>query len=232
MTNAATISSVLDEFLQAQQERLAPRTFATYGAVIGLLRSFLDTYGYQSLSETEHQQWQAAYDAGDEEAFCRLFGPQQILDGMGEFLGYFMVRKVIAGQELLRGAGTVTKKLAGWMAEQGYVNPGAAGVAVGMASEATRDLPRAERLARQLEEVRRTRLDPATLDALDDEDYIEDYLMIERVEPGALWFEGRIGSVPVPESAAELAQPGWSITLTLARSAGRWHIVEVGNVYP
>lgn len=230
MTSAPTISSVLERFLQAQQDRLAPRTFGTYADVIGLLRSFLDNYGYQSLSEAEREQWQAAYDAGDEEAFCRLFGPEQILDGMGEFLGYFMVRKVIAGQELLRGASTVTKKLAGWMAEQGYVNPGAAGVAVGMASEARRDLPRAERLARQLsEEARRTRLDPATLG---EDDYVEDHLMIERVEPGALWFEGRIGPVPVPEAAAKLAQPGWSVTLVLARSAGRWHIVEVGNVYP
>jgi len=34
MTSAPTISSVLEEFLKAQQDRLAPRTFATYADVI------------------------------------------------------------------------------------------------------------------------------------------------------------------------------------------------------
>ncbi len=29
---------------------------------------------------------------------------------------------------------------------------------------------------------------------LDDRDYVDDYLVIERVEPGALWFEGEIGA--------------------------------------
>jgi hypothetical protein len=37
-------------------------------------------------------------------------------------LGYFMVRKVIAGPSLLRTAGTVTKKLAAWLAAQGYAD--------------------------------------------------------------------------------------------------------------
>jgi len=34
-----------------------------------------------------------------------------------------MVRKVIAGQELLRAPGTVTGKLVTWLAARGYIEP-------------------------------------------------------------------------------------------------------------
>jgi len=44
--------------------------------------------------------------------FCDIFGPEHILSSIDEFLGYFMVRKVIAGKALLRTAGTTTKRLA------------------------------------------------------------------------------------------------------------------------
>lgn len=49
-----------------------------------------------------------AFNAGNEEAFVRLFGPDKIVEALGEFLDYSMIRKVMAGEELLRAAGTVT----------------------------------------------------------------------------------------------------------------------------
>jgi hypothetical protein len=73
-----------------------------------------------------------------------------------------------------------------------------------------------EKLSRLLFEQART---TTTIDvhALDDDDYVEDYLMIDRIEPGALWFEGDIGPVKVPKAASEIAQPGWSVNVVLAR---------------
>ena len=53
---------------------------------------------------------------------------------------------------------------------------------------------------------------------------------IDRVEPGSIWFEGT-GPVNVAKAATDLAQPGWSVNVVLARLGGSWHIVEVGNVY-
>ncbi len=67
---------------------------------------------------------------------------------------------------------------------------------------------------------------------LDDEDYVEDYLFIDRVEPGAPWFEGGIGPVAVPAGGSELARPGWSVSIVLGRKGATWHILEVGNAYP
>lgn len=61
-----------------------------------------------------------------------------------------MIRKVMAGDELLRAAGTVTKRLAGWLGEHGYLEPAEVADAVERGGDAARDLPRAEKLSRLL----------------------------------------------------------------------------------
>lgn len=223
------IDAVLGEFLAEQEKRLAPRTFRNYADVVHLLRDCLNGYGHQSLDAAERERFEAAFEH-DEEAFVHVFGPEKIAENLGEFLDYFMIRKVMAGEELLRAAGTVIKKLATWLGEHGYLDAGAVEVAVERGGDAARDLPKAEKLSRLLfEQARRSSIDVHTLD---DDDYVEDYLMIGRVGPGALWFEGGIGPVKVPNAASDIAQPGWSVNIVLGRAGKRWHVLEVGNVYP
>src|SRR5262249_53766875 len=79
--------------------------------------------------------------------FCEIFGPEYILPNVGEFLGYFMVRKVMAGPALLRAAGTVTKKLAAWLAEQGYADAATVERAKERGAAGARDPPKADALA-------------------------------------------------------------------------------------
>jgi hypothetical protein len=50
--------------------------------------------------------------------------------------------------------------------------------------------------------------------------------------PGKIWFEGDVGPFSVPPKASDLARPGWSAFVTAAKAAGRWHLLEVGAVYP
>ena len=94
MPERETIDKVLEVFLREQRSRLSDRTYRNYEDVIRLLRDSLDAYGYTSLSKAEAKRWQQAFDAGDEEAFCHLFGPEKTPPHLGEFLSYFMVRKV------------------------------------------------------------------------------------------------------------------------------------------
>lgn len=208
-----SIDEILSDFLAVQEQRLAERTFANYRSVVDLLRHCLNGYGHQYLGDDERRRYEAAVDAGDEDAFVHLFGPGKIVEGLGEFLDYFMVRKVMAGEELLRAAGTVTKKLAKWMAANGYLDAAAAGEAVERGTSAARDLPRAERLSRLLfDQAQRGAKDDADVD----DDIVEDYFTIERVEPGALWLTGDVGPLKVTKEASSLAQPGWSVYLVLA----------------
>lgn len=225
-----TIDQVLEDFLAAQHARLAPTTYRRYADVIGLLRDCLNFYGHQALSEPERRRWQHAYDAGQEDAFCSLFGPEKIVVELGGFLGWFMVRKVIAGDDLLRAAGTVSKKLARWLEDQGYVDAEAADDAVQRGSEAAHELPAASRLTDALAELCRDApdLDP---DDLPDEDWIEDSLQITKVEPGKVWLGGH-GPFNVPERASDGAQVGWEVWVVMARQGGRWHLLENGFVYP
>lgn len=229
-TRIPTIDQALDAFLAAKEAAVKPRAFRNYASVIDLLKMSLNGYAYDSLDRSERKRWDKAFEAGDEEAYTRLFGPDKIPEHLGAFLGYFMIRKVAASAELTAAAGRVTKDLAEWLAAQGWIDAGALEEAVERSDDAARDLPRAERLGALLDrQAQRTRIDQA---ALADEDYLEDTLWIERVEPTALWFEGGIGPLPVPAAAAKLAQPGWSLYLVLGREGGAWHVLEVGSVYP
>ncbi len=226
-----TIDEALDEFLEDCRSRVSARTLRTYESVIELLRACLNSYGHQYLSESERAQLDRAYEAGEEEAFCRLFGAEKIADSVGEFLSYFMIRKVAASGDLLRASGTVTGKLMDWLAEHGAVSPEAARDARRQARAAARDLPRAARLASILLDAIGSE-PPVSVETLGAQDYIEDELMISSVEPGSLWFDDDIGPVKVPKTASDLARPGWMISLALGRIRNQWRILEVGNVYP
>jgi len=234
------INRVLEEFLDEQRTRLAPRTLARYVDVLDLLRSHLNGYAHVSLSAPETALFERCYTAEGEEhrEFCDLFGPEKIPENLEDFLGYFMIRKVMAGEDFLQAAGTVTKKLSKWLAGKGYVSPEAADEATETSAAAARDLPRAARAA----QILRDAADRLDIDAaeLAEEDYLEfDHFTIARVEPGRLWLEVREdrktrerGPISAPEPATRWLRPGWTISCALGRVRKSWHLLEVANVYP
>mgnify|MGYP000356639276 CR=1 FL=1 len=222
-----TIDDALAAFLD-RQSGVEPDRFRT--DIVELLRNSLNGYAYEDLDRFERRRWEQAFEAGDEEAFTKLFGPDKIPGHIGAFLSWFMIRKVIGPPELTAAAGLVSRELIEWLGERGWIEPADAADAAERADDAAHELPRAERLGQLLyRQAQRARIDQT---ALADEDYVEDHLTIERVEPTALWFEGGIGPLPVSAAAAKLAQPGWSINLVIGRADGVWHALEVGNVYP
>jgi len=231
-----TIAAVLAQFLADQRERLAPRTFIRYEQVVELLRHSLDGYAYQSLDEADAKLFDRLYNAEDKEhrEFCEIFGPAHILSNIGPFLNYFMVRKVIAGTDLLRAAGTVTKRLATWLTEKGYARSEEASDAAERGAAAMRDLPKAKELASRL---RRFADDQERGDEDDEDDEVEDHFTITRVEHDKVWLEGmldgrELGPIDVPEDISRRCKVGWTISGVVCRVVGRWRIVEAWNVYP
>lgn len=226
-----TISEVLAEYLAAEKDRLAPRTFTKYTDVIELLKRSLNSYAPNNLGATEYALWEKHFNAGGDERkeFCDIFGPKHILPNVGEFLSYFMVRKVMAGTDLLRASGTVTKKLARWLAEHGYVAIDDAALAVEQGADAARDLPAAEKLAAILYDLTAARHVPRESD-------IEGHFRITKVEPDRIWLRDEddghdYGAVPVPETATRLCHVGWTISGAVRRSGKGWCLVEAFNVY-
>jgi hypothetical protein len=115
-----------------------------------------------------------------------------------------------------------------WLEREGFIEADVAAEAAERAQVAARDLPRADRLGELLFDL----AEASGFDSLTEEEIVEDFLPIERVEWGALFFEGGIGPLAVPEEASELAEVGWEVNVVLARTAGGWRLLEVGCIYP
>lgn len=228
-----TVAEVLAQFLTDQRERLAPKTFAQYEHVVELLRQSLDGYAYQALDEPDAKLFDRLYneEGNEHREFCEIFGPAHILPNVGPFLNYFMVRKVIAGKDLLHAAGTVTKRLATWLVEKGYARVEEASDAAERGAAAARDLPKAKELAFRL---RRFAEDQERGD-VDDE--VEDHFTITRVGRDKVWLEGmldgrELGPIDVPKDISRRCKVGWTISGVVGRVVRRWRIVEAWNVYP
>jgi hypothetical protein len=142
-----------------------------------------------------------------------------------------VIRKVIAGKDFMRAAGTVTNKLAAWLAERGYVEAVEAEDARERGATAARDLPKAEELASRL---RRFAEDQ---ERGGEDDEIEDHFTITRVESGKIWLEpllegAELGPINVPEDISTRCKVGWTISGVVGRVRRRWCLVEAWNVYP
>jgi len=233
-----TIEQVFAEFLTEQGKRLKPKTLSKYRSIVSLLRHHLNSYGYEGLPDKEAALFDRLYNAkgSEHKEFCELFGPDKIVGNLSFFLNYFMVRKVMAGAETKRAAGTVTKQFCKWLAEKGHIKSAEAAEGSEAGADAARSLPAAERAAEILADAEDTSFAP---DDLPDKDYMEfDHYTIAKIEPGKLWLEGMlsdestIGPISVPRKATELLQEGWDISCALARIRGKWRLVEVANVYP
>jgi hypothetical protein len=229
-TTTPTIDEILDEFLDQQEARLSPATFPKYASTVELLWMHLNGYGHDGLSETEAERFERAFEDGDEEAFCHLFGPEKIVEQIPHFLYWFMLRKVMARESELRAAATTSRKLVRWLVERSYVDRDDAELALEAAASAHDDLPAADRLSTLLHDHTGGMFGPEP--PREGARVVEDYLTIERAEPGALWFEGGLGPVGVPDEASELAKPGWGLWGALACENGRWRLLEHGIVYP
>jgi hypothetical protein len=219
-----TIAEVFEEFLDDQKARLSPKTLGKYESIISLFTSYLESYwpGH------DQDEYNRTTDQG--ETFSGTFGPEEIMGGYSEFLGYFMPNKVMCGKETMQAAGTVTKKLAKWLAEKGYVED--AGAAVERASEAAKDLPAAQDVLGLLDDY------VATHAPDDYEDEIEDHFWITSIEPGKLWLEPLtmgedvIGPVPVPKQVTQICGEMWDIGGVVVKTGRGWRLLDVWKVSP
>ena len=134
-----TIAQVFEEFLADQKPRISHKTYLKYQSAISLYKMYLESY------------WPGHDGESDKVggSYCDSFGPEDATAGYSEFLGYFMPRKVMCGKETMQAAGTVTKKLAKWLAEKGYVED--TEYEQERAGKAARDLPNARAVVDMLD---------------------------------------------------------------------------------
>lgn len=201
--------------------------------VTDLMTAYLDSYGHTMLGKAELAVWEERYNEAKEGSFCNLFGPTYILEGLEEFLGWFVIRKVILPHDDVARIGPAAGAVVKWLVDCGSVPREVADGARELSAAATRDLPDADRLAELLYWL--GEVSPAE-DVQEYVDWENELAQISRVEPGKLWFRselGEIGPVRAPQAATELARVGWQVSaLAFGRTNIGWVVTEIGNVYP
>jgi hypothetical protein len=219
-----TIDQLFAEFLAERKARLSPKSYSKYDSIIDLYGSYLERYwpGHSG------QDYDAITKAKG--TYCGTYGAEDIPSGFSEFLGYFMPCKVIAGNETMKAAGTVIKKLARWLAEKGYTELDES--AQELVGAAARDLPASQKLLDEL------------CDWLDETGplpsgrEIEGHFIIQRIGPAQIWldptFTGdqEIGPIPLPAKIARVCKVGWDLGGVVARTSKGWRLVEVWNISP
>lgn len=197
-----------------------------------LFMDCMNGYAHQSLSRDEEELFDQYYnlEGKDHKEFCQLFGPDKITENVGEFVGYFLIRKVMMPGDQMAEAATVVAELCKWLVEQNIVSTTDARDAIEKAERAAQQLPRAEDANRIIWELSQKCPHHA-------QEYIDfGYMTVTRIEKDAIWLEGddgnEIGPVALPRKATQLLQPDWKVNCALAKSRGKWYFAEVGNVYP
>jgi hypothetical protein len=219
-----TIDELFPEFLAAQEARLSLQTYTRYEAIIDLYRGYLERYwpGHSG------KDYDAVTQAGG--TYCGTYGAGDITDGFSEFLGYYMPRKVIAGNATMKAAGTVVKKLARWLVEKGYTEEDE--TTRELVGQTARDLPASQKLLDELCDWL------SETGVVKSGKPIEGHFLIQRVGPGQIWLESlipgdpEIGPIPVPARIAKACKVGWDVGGAVARTSKGWRLVEVWNISP
>ncbi len=171
-----------------------------------------------------------ARQAGREDAVCSVCPPEEISSALSEFFGWFMVRKVSAGQGLMRTAGTVVRRLGRWLYEPNYIDAREAGYFYEAVGGPGRALPKATALRDRLTEWVGGQ-PPIRL-----EKTYEDHFRIVAVTKRGWQIEGGPptdlkGVVPLPSHLVDPQQTDWEVSGVIAETPHGLRWVEVWNVY-
>lgn len=224
------IDTVLNEFLADQKRRLRPRTFVEYSAVIDLLRQSLE----RSTIPRDPQLADAvekAQQQGREDAVCSLCGPDEIVFAMPEFLGWFMIRHVVAGPSFMRSTRAVVNKLSRWLAEHHYLDANSQKLSTEV-REIASVLPKVATLRDRLSDWASQQPITNRKDTV----VTEGRFTIEEVTAKGWKIHDMLahvhGEIPVPPQWLDAEQVGWDVSGAVARRGAELQWVEVWNVYP
>jgi hypothetical protein len=197
-----------------------------------LFMSCMDSYGHQRLPKKQAELFEYFYDLEGKQHrdFCQIFGPEKIIENLGEFVGYYLISKVMLDADEMALAARVVADFCDWLAANGFITKANGKKGSARALRAAEMLPRAENANRLIWQI--AQKCPQNV-----EEYF-DYgqMTFKRFERDSAWLEAddgtEIGPVVLPNKAALLLKPNWTINCALAKSRGKWHFAEVGNVYP
>ncbi|MFI1579011.1 hypothetical protein [Embleya sp. NPDC020630] len=119
MSESPSIAQLLDRFLSDQEDRLKIQQYRACSTVIDMLSGYLNRYAYTTLIGEERQEWDRAFSAGDDRAFCNVFGVRKLISGIKPFHAQHLRVRLQSPELVQDHALTVTTDLVDWLAERG-----------------------------------------------------------------------------------------------------------------
>lgn len=120
MSESPSIAQLLDRFLSDQEDRLSLQQYRACSTVVDMLAAYLNRYAFATLNVADRKEWDDAYEAGDTEAFCNVFGVRKLVAGLKPFHGEHLAGRLKAPEMVQEHAVSVTSDLADWLAAQGH----------------------------------------------------------------------------------------------------------------
>jgi len=222
-----TVREVLARFVGARRRDLCHETAKRYERLTGLWLECLDRYGLRYLSSAERALWRKRCSAGAR--VTAVFGPDLLVRSAVPFLGEYAIREFGTQLPLLEYAGTVVRKLAKWLLEEGLILRKSADSLWRAGTKARRELVSAAVVVACINvqygnryELRRPFCAPL----------FNVRAELYEVLPGGLRFavKGRTVEVELPECVTELCRPGWVFTLRMYRKGLSWGLAGAENV--
>lgn len=230
-----SIERLLALFVADQLERLKPRTHGRYTEVVESLERYLDQEAAELLDPQRHRFLQRHLDASEaRRSYCQVFGVAELLASLEPFLRAQHDLLSHFPEDHLRSIGAVVRRLAGWLEGHVTLERGARAT-LERAAVAARDLSRAARAKSLL--LAEAACSDDIAGTLDDASVVSGDFRVVAVEPGCVWLtrpEGdrALGAVAVPKGVTRLLDEGWSLSGTLGRIDGRWHLFALSTVLP
>ncbi|MFT4305016.1 MAG: hypothetical protein ACMXX8_02905 [Candidatus Woesearchaeota archaeon] len=109
------IKDLFNEFLNEQKQNLSKKTYRDYETIIELFEDSLNGYAWNYIEDDE------AYDKAEKKnlTFIDIYEHTHIWNNVGEFLDYFIPKKVNWGDEfVLKTCPRVIRKLLKWMRDK------------------------------------------------------------------------------------------------------------------
>ncbi|MBX9667415.1 MAG: hypothetical protein K2X93_07335 [Candidatus Obscuribacterales bacterium] len=225
-----TIEVVLGQYLKEAAASKKTGSSSREDA-IDLFMSSMNGYGYQSLSADETRIFEYYFEQEDDrhKEFCQIFGADKIVENVSEFVGYFLIRKVMDSPTFLGKVAKEIEQLCYWLEKDKYASAEEAREGANCAAKAAKQLPRSAKASELLWTAAKEFDDVA--------DPVEEGIMdITIVSSDSIWLcpigGKEIGPIFLPKKITDLLEVGWDINCALAKHRGKWLIVEVGNIYP
>lgn len=242
-----TISVTFNKFLEHKKNQVKKPTYNKYASIINLFEGFLNSYSYNYLNEEDHEFFKTKFNEENEE-FCEIFSIEKISTSqIEEFLGYFLIRKVIGDRSSIKYSGTVMRALTKWLKDNLYIEDKEYNYWLEVINEIKGKLTKALEVADILSEfVRNNRVEynPFLLGMDNNLDQYETtreaVFFVTKIEDEKLWVTDYsdsdkslgLGPVIVPGKVGEMVSIDWQLYLVIGKKENEWHILESGNVYP